>query len=110
MSNFTKIRCAAQVLIHKVMTSRKFSADSCLNSIYKFIDENRAIAKIRNSQTKILDDFDPVKSSTVDGIYSENSFSLFDAVKKAMKQFLESVPGKYGKILPEFSVTRVRYC
>jgi len=48
---------------------------------------------------KILDTFDPVKKITLQGIYEnteeEGTFSLFDSLKRAIKNFLDSIPGKY---------------
>jgi tRNA G18 (ribose-2'-O)-methylase SpoU len=115
------VRVTGQVAVHKVIQELKkdmtvynkiFSTESSvlnnrefIDSLFNFMDQNKALIKLRKSQTKIIDGFNPINAANIDGMFMNNEnldneieMLLEETVKKAVKQFQHLVSSNEDKI------------
>jgi len=93
--------CAQLFADHNgVLNNREF-----IDALFNFMDQNKAMIKLRKSQTKIIDGFDPISAATIDGMFVKNEnldneieMLLEETVKKAVRQFQHLVSANEDKI------------
>jgi tRNA G18 (ribose-2'-O)-methylase SpoU len=115
------VRVTCQVAVYKVIQQLKKENDvysqlfggqngvlenrEFIDTWFSFMDQNKAMIKLRKSQTKIIDGFNPISAATIEGMFlnnenldSEVEMLLEETVKKAVRQFQHLVSANEDKI------------
>lgn len=115
------MRVTCQVAVYKVIQQLKKEKDiyeqlfgghnglldnrEFIETWFGFMDQNKAMIKLRKSQTKIIDGFNPISAATIEGMFlnnenldSEVEMLLEETVKKAVRQFQHLVSANEDKI------------
>lgn len=122
------MRVTCQVAVYKVLQQLKKEKDiynqlfggqnglldnrEFIETWFSFMDQNKAMIKLRKSQTKIIDGFNPISAATIEGMFinnenldSEVEMLLEETVKKAVRQFQHLVSANEDKISSANAIT-----